>query len=198
MKIALIHDHLAQDGGAEKVLACFHEIWPDAPTYVLVHNPKNTNKVFKDKDIRTSYIQKIPFGVKKYKYFLPLMPSAVENYDLSKFDVILSSNSAFAKGVITQPHTLHVCYCHTPTRFLWSDTHSYIKELGMSSLVKKLLPWYLSNVRIWDRLAAERVDKYIANSQIVKHRINKYYNQDSDIIHPPVEAQKFYISKPQD
>ncbi|MFH1781787.1 MAG: glycosyltransferase, partial [Patescibacteria group bacterium] len=198
MKIALIHDHLVQDGGGEKVLAAFHEIWPDAPTYVLVHNKKNSNKVFHDKDIRTSFIQRLPFGVSKYKYYFPLMPSAVENYDLMDYDVVLSSNSAFAKGVITQPKTLHICYCHTPTRFLWSDTHSYLRELGASSIIKKVLPWYLSNVRVWDRLAAERVDQYIANSRIVQDRIQKYYNSKSDIIHPPVEARKFFISQPKD
>ena len=132
MKIAFIHDHLAQDGGAEKVLAAFHEIWPEAPTYVVVHNPKKANQAFADKEIKTSFIQKMPMGVKKYKWYLPLYPAAVEDYDLSEYDVVLSSNSAFAKGVITKPNTLHVCYCHTPTRFLWSDTHSYIKHAAVS------------------------------------------------------------------
>lgn len=198
MKIALIHDHLAQDGGAEKVLAAFLEIWPQAPIYVVVHDKKKANKIFADKKIRTSFIQRLPMGINKYKWYLPLYPSAVENYDLADFEVILSSNSAFAKGIITRPNTLHVCYCHTPTRFLWSDTHSYIKELGVTSFIKKFLPLFLSNIRIWDRLAAERVDKFIANSQLVQNRIKKYYKADSDIIYPPVEANKFSIGKPGD
>ncbi|MBU1712103.1 MAG: glycosyltransferase [Proteobacteria bacterium] len=198
MKIALIHEHLAQDGGAEKVLAAFQEIWPDAPTYVLVHNKKKSNPSFHDKDIRTSFIQKIPFSATKYKWLLPLMPTAVESYDLTEYDVILSSNTAFAKGVITLPTTMHICYCHTPTRYLWSDTHSYIKELGYSSVVKRTLPYFLSNIRMWDRMAAERVDRYIANSELVQNRITKYYKQDSDLIYPPVDAEKFYISKPKE
>ncbi|MFH0819341.1 MAG: glycosyltransferase [Patescibacteria group bacterium] len=194
MKIALVHDHLAQDGGAEKVLAAFQQIWPEAPTYVVVYNPKQANKIFANKDIRTSFIQKLPWGVKKYKWYMPFYPAAVEDYDLSDYDVILSSNSAFAKGIITKPKTLHICYCHTPTRFLWSDTHSYIKELGVSKIVKKILPIFLSNIRQWDRLAAERVDKYISNSSLVKKRIEKYYHRDSDIIYPPVEVEKFALN----
>lgn len=193
MKIALIHDHLSQDGGAERVLEAFQEIWPKAPTYVIVHNKKKANKSFTNKDIRTSFIQKLPLGVTKYKWYLPLYPTAIEDFDLSEFDVILSSNSAFAKGIITKPNTLHICYCHTPTRFLWSDTHSYIRELGMNNIVKKIIPLFLSNLRIWDRLAAERVDQFIANSLLVQNRIKKYYKKDSDIIHPPVSAQKFSI-----
>jgi len=198
MKIALIHDHLAQDGGAEKVLAAFLEIWPEAPVFVVVYNKNKANKIFLKNDIRTSFIQSLPFGIKKYKWYLPLYPAAVENYDLSEFDVILSSNSAFAKGIITRPNTLHICYCHTPTRFLWSDTHSYIKELGVTSVVKKFLPLFLSNIRIWDRLAAERVDKFIANSALVQNRIKKYYKADSTIIYPPVEAAKFSLGQPKD
>jgi len=194
MKIALVHDHLAQDGGAEKVLAAFQEIWPHAPIFVVVYDPKHANKFFADKKIETSFIQRLPFGVKKYKWYLPLYPSAVEDYDLSNYDLVLSSSSAFAKGVITQPNALHICYCHTPTRFLWSDTHSYIRELGVSSFIKKILPLFLSNIRLWDKLAAERVDKFIANSKLVQHRIHKYYKKDSDIIYPPVEAKKFFIS----
>lgn len=194
MKIALVHDHLAQDGGAEKVLAAFQEIWPTAPIFVVVHDPKHANEFFTDKEIKTSFIQRLPFGVKKYKWYLPLYPSAVEDYDLSDYDLVLSSSSAFAKGVITQPNALHICYCHTPTRFLWSDTHSYIRELGISSFIKKILPLFLSNIRLWDKLAAERVDNFIANSKLVQHRIRKYYKKDSDIIYPPVEAKNFFIS----
>ena len=127
MKIALIHDHLAQDGGAEKVLRVFADMFPDAPIYTLLAD-KEVAKNFSDR-IRTSIIQRLPGGVKHYQWYMPFMPMAVEFFDLSEYDLVISDTSSFAKGVITQPHTLHICYCHTPTRYLWSDTHQYINEL---------------------------------------------------------------------
>ncbi len=191
MKIALIHDHLAQDGGAEKVLQAFCEIWPDAPIHVVVYDPNNANPYFATKDVRTSFLQKWPFGVKKYQWYFPVMPAAVENFDLSEFDVVLATSSSFAKGVITRPGTLHITYCHTPTRFLWSDTHSYVEELGVNRFFKKFLPLFLSHVRMWDRLAAERTDSYITNSIAVQKRLQKYYKRDSTVIYPPVQSEAF-------
>lgn len=194
MKIALVHEHLAQDGGAEKVLKVFQDIYPEAPTYTLVYDKKMANPVFLGKDIRTSFLQKIPLGVKKYKWLLLLMPTAVEGYDLSEYDVVLSSASAFAKGVITLPKTVHICYCHSPTRYLWSDTHSYVGELPFSRVIKKIIPYYLSRLRMWDRLAADRVDFFVANSKNVQKRIEKYYQRKSTVILPPVETTQFDVS----
>ncbi|MFA6388768.1 MAG: glycosyltransferase family 4 protein, partial [Patescibacteria group bacterium] len=110
MKIALVHDHLAQDGGAEKVLQAFQEIWPTAPTFVLVHDVRSANPIFRQRHIQTSFLQHLPFGVSHYQWFFPLMPTAVESYDLMDYDVVLSSTASFAKGVITRPDTLHICY----------------------------------------------------------------------------------------
>ena len=195
MKIALVHDHLAQDGGAEKVLKALKEIYPKAPIFTLVFDPKNTNSFFNKQDIRTSFIQKIPyFGVKKYQWWLSLMPTAVENYNLMEYDIILSSASSFAKGIITKPGSTHLCYCYTPTRYLWTDTHSYIRELKVNALIKYILPLTLRELRTWDQLAANRVDEFIAISQTVRQRIKKYYGRDSSIIYPPVDTHKFYIS----
>jgi glycosyltransferase involved in cell wall biosynthesis len=191
MKIALVHDHLAQDGGAENVLRAFCQIWPDAPIYVVVHDPKNAHPFFLTKDVRTSFIQRMPWGLKKYQWYFPLMPTAVESYDLSEFDVVLSTTSSFAKGVITRPETLHISYCHTPTRFLWSDTHSYVREVTNNPIFKKLIPVFLTRVRMWDRLAAERVDQYITNSKAVQKRLQKYYHRDSTVIYPPVDVTEF-------
>ncbi|EKD76629.1 MAG: hypothetical protein ACD_43C00038G0002 [uncultured bacterium] len=193
MKIALVHDHLAQDGGAEKVLQAFQQIWPTAPTYVIVYNPKAAHASFRAKDIRTSFLQHWPLGIKRYQWFFPVMPTAVEGYDLSEFDVVLSSTASFAKGVITRPHTLHICYCHTPTRYLWSDTHAYVRELGVPGVVKWLLPFFLTYVRLWDKMAADRVDMFIANSQLVQNRITKYYSTQSDVIYPPIDTSKFSV-----
>jgi glycosyltransferase involved in cell wall biosynthesis len=195
MKIALVHDHLTQDGGAEKVLKIFQEIFPEAPTYTLVYDRKKTDPIFQERDIRTSFLQNFPLGIKKYQWFLPLMPLATEKYNLMEYDIILSSSSAFAKGVITKPESLHICYCHTPTRYLWTDTHDYVAGLKYNRLVKKIIPSFLTNLRLWDRIAADRVDRFIANSKTVQDRIRKYYRRESDLIHPPVETAKFQTAE---
>lgn len=192
-KIALVHDHLVQEGGAELVLKIFTELFPDAPLFTLVADKKFL-KQFSHTQIHTSFLQNIPGSTKHYQWLLPLMPTATELYDLSQYDVVLSSSSAFSKGVITKSTALHICYCHTPTRYLWTDTHSYVKELKHSSIIKGLLPFFLSSLRMWDALAADRVDKFIANSKTVQERIRKYYRRESDIIYPPVELSQFKIS----
>jgi len=193
MKLALIHDHLIQDGGAEKVLRVMQDIWPKAPTYALFYN-KKTFPDFKEKEIRTSFLQKLPFALKKYQWYIGLMPAATEGHNLSDFDVVVSSSSAFSKGVITRPGAKHICYCHTPTRYLWSDTHSYVAELRAPKILKAFLPPILSRLRLWDQTVAQRVDLFVANSKTVQERIKKYYGRDSIVIHPPVETEKFYIS----
>jgi len=194
MKVALLHDHLNQIGGAEKVLFSFHNIFPEAPIYTLVHDADKTKNYFSHLNIKTSFIQKLPGGKSHFKWYLPWMPAAVENFDLSEYDLVLSDCSALIKGVVTSSKTLHICYCHTPTRYLWSDTHSYINDLNSSKLVKMLLPIYLKKLRVWDRLASERVDKYIANSHFVQKRIEKYYRRSSMVIHPPVDISQFEIA----
>mgnify|MGYP001202679846 CR=1 FL=1 len=193
MKVALIHDHLAQDGGAEKVLKVFSDMFPDAPIYTLLYEDKQVAKYFTDRHIETSIIQKLPGGVKHYQWYLMFMPMAVEFFDLSEFDVVISDTSSFAKGVITKPDCLHICYCHTPTRYLWSDTHQYINELKYNKWFKKIIGMVLSSIRSWDRLAADRVDVFIANSKTVQDRIVKYYRRNSTVVYPPVETDKFSI-----
>lgn len=191
MKLALVHDHLTQTGGAEKVLASFRKEFPAAPIYTLVCNKQRFSSLLAGSDIRTSFIQRLPGGLKHYKWFLPLMPWATERHDLRGYDVVLSSASAFAKGVVTGDHTLHLCYCHTPTRYLWSDVHSYVEELSYPSFVKKLVPALLVKLRMWDYLAAQRPDIMIANSETVRRRISKYYRRESLVLHPPVNIEAF-------
>lgn len=195
MKVALIHDHLAQDGGAEKVLKVLAEMFPEAPIFTLLYEKKNADKYYRHRQIETSIIQKMPGGVSHYQWYMPFMPMAVEFFDLSGYDLVISDSSSFAKGVITPAHTLHICYCHTPTRYLWSDTHQYINELKYNKYFKKVISLVLNYVRIWDKLAADRVDEYIANSRFVAKRIKKYYKRESVIIYPPVETDKFKISE---
>lgn len=194
MKVALIHDHLAQDGGAEKVLKILADMFPEAPIYTLLYDPKNANKYYQGRRIEASIIQKLPGGIKHYQWYLPFMPLAVEFFDLSGYDVVISDTSSFAKGVITRPETLHICYCHTPTRYLWSDTHQYINELKYNKWFKKLISLSLKRLRIWDRLAADRVDLFLANSETVRRRIRKYYRRESTVIYPPVETERFKIA----
>ncbi len=193
MKIALVHDHLTQDGGAERVLQAFHEIWPDAPIFVLFYDQKKVSG-FGQAKVKQSFLSKMPFGKKKYQWYLPLMPLATERHNLSDYDVVLSSTSAFAKGILTKPNTVHVSYCHTPTRYLWTDTHSYIEDLKYNRFIKALLPRLIYKLRIWDKMSTDRVDHFIANSNTVRRRIKKYYRRDSDIIYPPVEMETFFVS----
>ncbi len=189
MKIALVHDHLNQYGGAERVLLALSEVFPEAPIYTLAYDKEKMGDIFKGKEIRTSFIQRAPFGIGKkfYKCFLPLMPQAIETFDLSEFDVVISSSSAFCKGVITKTNTKHICYCHTPTRYLWDDTHSYVADLKLPKILKVFLRSNLSKLRQWDFLSAQRVDLFIANSEFVKNRISKFYRKNSEIIYPPVD-----------
>jgi len=194
MKVALVHDFLNQVGGAEKVLEIFHEIFPRAPVYTITYDEKETRGAFKHLNIKTSFIQRLPFGVKQYKWYISMMPAAIEQFDFSKYDIVLSDCSAFSKGVIVRPETLHISYVHSPTRYIWKDTHSYTEEIKQPGVIKKMLPLVLQKIRTWDQLAALRVDKMIANSKTVSERIEKYYKRKSDIIYPPVETGKYYIS----
>lgn len=194
MKIALVHDYLSQDGGAERVLKAFHEIWPEAPIFVLFFDRKKMPE-FDQAQIKESFISHLPFGRKKYQWYLPWMPLATERHNLHNFDVVLSSTSAFAKGVLTRPDTLHISYCHTPTRYLWTDTHEYLEDLKYNRLIKSLLPRLIHRLRMWDKMSVDRVDHFVANSGTVRGRIQKYYRRDSDIIYPPVDTRQFFISQ---
>jgi len=197
MRVALIHDFLTQYGGAEKVLEALHEIWPEAPVFTLFYDKRAMGKKFADYDIKVSPIQNLPFGAKKYRWYLSLMPGAIERFNLSNFDLVISNTSAYSKGVITKPRTVFICYCMTPTRYLWSDTYEYIEGLtGLERLAKKVLPPLLTDLRCWDFLAAQRPDYIVAISKFIVERIQKYYRRQSDaVIYPPVEVDKFHISK---
>jgi glycosyltransferase involved in cell wall biosynthesis len=199
MKIALVHDYLTQLGGAEKVLENLTELYPASPVFVLVQNKGKTGLVFPPSRIRTSWLKYFPLAGKNHHWYLTLMPRATESHNLNEFQVILSSASSIAKGVRLSDDSIHICYCHTPTRYLWHDEGSYVEELQYNKLVKKVIPLFLKRLKNWDLLASDRVDFFIANSRVVQDRIKKYYNRDSTVIYPPVEIDKFHISeKPDD
>lgn len=190
MRVALIHDYLSQDGGAERVLKAMHEIWPEAPIFVLFSDRERFTYLNHER-VRESFLARYPRVRTAYQWYLPHMPRATEDHDLRDFDLVISSSSVFAKGVITGPGTLHISYCHTPPRFLWADTHKYVADLKYNFFIKSFLPGIIHHMRLWDKMSADRVDHFIANSDTVARRIMKYYRRDSDVIYPPVETHKF-------
>lgn len=193
-KIALAHDHLFQIGGAEKVLIALASLKPQAPIFTLINNPKITKKILDQNKIISSYLQKIPGITKLFKYFLILMPGAWEKTDLSNYDLVISSSSGFVKGVNTGNNTIHVCYCHAPTRYLWDDQEEYIGNLPEGKLLKLFLPKVLNKLQNWDFCKAQEVDYFIANSQFIADKIKKHYKKEALVIHPPVRVDDFYLS----
>jgi glycosyltransferase involved in cell wall biosynthesis len=162
-----------------------------------VHDPKVIKGFFGDLDIKTSFIQKFPFALPYLRWYLSLMPAAIESFNFSGYDVVLSSASSFGKGAIAPPNSIHICYCHTPTRYLWSDTNTYASDVG-GAVIGKILPIILNRLRMWDQLAAQRVDYFIANSHFVAERIKRYYNRESTVIYPPVDVTKYPHAKKKD
>lgn len=195
LKVALVHEELTQLGGAERVLDVLLEIFPKAPIYTLVYDKEKTKNKYEKFDVRPSFIQRIPFGVKKYKWFLAFMPWATESFDLGEYDLVISDASALIKGVKTRKDQTHICYCHTPTRYLWVDSKSYIKNAPIPFFVRPFMPLVLNYLKKWDLKASKRPDFYIANAENIKEKIKKYYNRDSAVIYPPVESDKFQIKK---
>jgi glycosyltransferase involved in cell wall biosynthesis len=194
LKIAIVHDWITNHGGAENVLLVLHDLFPDAPVFTSVYNQRKMAH-FKGIDIRTSFLQKFPLAKSKHRWFLNFMPMAFESFDLKNYDIVISSSHSCAKGVITKMETMHVCYCYTPMRYAWDESQEYIKNSNFPLLLKKwYIPKTMNKIRIWDRLAADRVDYFIAISDYIRKRIKKYYRQDSVVIYPPVDTSKFSIS----
>lgn len=189
MKVAIVHDWLSVYGGSESIIRILHRMFPDAPIYTAVYNAKNMPDDFKKMDIRTSFIQKLPFGKTKYTTYLPFMPYAFEQFDLTGYDLVISSNTCCSKGVITGPDTLHICYCNTPMRYAWEFYHEYVDR--KNRLARFFIAWMMKGIRTWDRLSADRVDVFIANSRNVAKRIRKHYRRESAVIYPPVRTELF-------
>jgi len=180
MKVALVHDYLIRFGGAERVFLNLRKIFPKAEIFTLLYNKEKMGKYFPNIKIHTSFLQDFPFAKKHHRILAPLMPSAVESLDLRNFDLIISSSSAFIKGLVLRPKTIHICYCHNSSRFLWDCAFQYETRY---SFLKKILFHYL---RLWDRAAANRVDYFIANSKTTAQRIKKYYDREAKVIYPAV------------
>ncbi len=183
MKTAIVYDRVNKWGGAERVLLALHEMFPDAPLYTSVYDSGHATwaKVFPN--VYSSFLQKIPFAKNNHELFAVLMPLAFEQFDFSEYDLVISVTSEAAKGIITRPGTLHVCYCLTPTRYLWSGHEDYFKNPILRFLSKPFIN-YLKN---WDKIAAQRPDKIISISTEVRDRVKRYYQRDSEIIFPPFQ-----------
>ena len=194
MKVALVHDWLTNMGGAERVVINFKEIFKDAPIYTTIYNPDNLDDELKNIDVRTSFLQNKKDAKKNHQKYFPFMPMAFESFDLNDYDIVLSSSSSCAKGVVTNPNTMHVCYCHSPMRYGWEFYYEYANTTDMKKLKKKLLKYFMDYMRIWDNVSSNRVDYFIANSENVARRIWKHYRRESVVIHPPVRCNLFNIS----
>ena len=196
MKKALVHDWFSAYAGAEKCVESFTDIWDDFEIYGLIDflSDADRDKILKGKRAHTSFIQKLPFANSKYRNYLPLFPLAIEQFDLSGYDVVLSSSHAVAKGVLTHSNQLHIAYVHTPIRYAWDLYHQYLRESGLDRGLKGVLAkYFLHKIRIWDASTANRVDHYVANSRYIARRIKKTYGKSSDVIYPPVDVDKFTL-----
>lgn len=197
MDIGIVGDWFVTFAGSEKVVAEFIELYPNAELYAVVDFLSEENKKrFKNKKINTTFIQSLPKAKSKYQTYLPLMPLAIEQLDVSSHNVILSSSHAVAKGVLTGPDQLHISYIHSPIRYAWDLQHQYLRESGLNRGLKGLLAkWVLHKIRLWDTRTSNGVDYFIANSKFIARRIKKVYGRDADVIYPPVDVERFKCTK---
>lgn len=192
MKVAIVHDFLLKLGGAERVVKALAEIFPKAPIYCLLYDEGAVGGVFPKERIRTSFLQGYPnFLRKRSRFLVHKMPRAIEELDLEEFDLVISSNTAFAHGIITNVKTKHLCYCHSPMRYAWDWSNEYRQENNLTGLKGILYAPLIKYLREWDRIASDRPDEYLANSANVQRRLKKYYAADSDILYPPVDVERF-------
>lgn len=195
IKIALVHDWLPFMGGAERVLTNFLELYPNSPVYTTICNKNKLDGILKEANVITSRLQKSKKEIKNHRTLFPLMMSAIESFNLNEYDIVLSSSSSVAKGAITSPSTMHICYCHSPMRYAWEFSHEYAEKMvGKKQMKLKLLSYFLTWLRVWDNTSSDRVDYFIANSENVAKRIWKHYRREAVVIHPPVRCNLFNIS----
>lgn len=188
MKVAIIHDWLVTWGGAEKVLKAFLDLYPEADLFVIVDFLSEPHRsLISSHRIETSFIQNLPAAKRFYRHYLPLMPIAIEQFDLKGYDLVISSSHAVAKGIIPDPSQIHLCYCYSPMRYAWDMYHQYLDQAGLTRGLKSLVARYqLHRLRQWDVTTAARVDHFAACSEFIKYRIQRYYHRDADVIYPPV------------
>ncbi|MHC6201926.1 glycosyltransferase [Breznakiellaceae bacterium SP9] len=189
MKVAVVHYWLVNMRGGEKVLEAILDMFPGADIFTHVYDPAAVSPAIRSHRVYTSYIQKLPFAAKLYQKYMPLMPNALKEFDLQDYDVVISSESGPAKGVVPNPDAFHICYCHSPMRYLWDMYHDYFRRTNPLTrfFMKKLIP----GLRLWDTASSNLVDCFVANSHYVAKRIKRYYRREAQIIYPPVAIEKF-------
>ncbi|MGL5312043.1 MAG: glycosyltransferase [Peptostreptococcaceae bacterium] len=187
-RVAIVHDWLVTYGGAERVVEAFLEMYPEADIYTLVYDKEKMGKVFRPEKVKTTFIQKFPKATKLYTKLLPFMPYAFEELDLSDYDLVISSSSCCAKGVITGPNTKHIAYIHSPMRYAWDLYHDYKKRSG--KLTRFFMSIFMKSLREWDYTSSQRIDVLIANSNYVAKRINKFWRRECKVIYPPVDIDR--------
>ncbi|WP_158828344.1 glycosyltransferase family 4 protein [Mucilaginibacter lacusdianchii] len=195
MKVALVQEWLTIIGGSENVFKEIASLFPEADIYTLVADPETIKTLgFQNRKVTTSFIQSLPFAKTKYRSYLPLFPMAIESFDLSEYDLIISSSHAVAKGVLTHSGQIHICYCHSPMRYAWDLYHQYLNQSGLNKGLKGFLAKFiLHRLRTWDIISTNRVDYFIANSAYIAKRIKKVYNRSSVVIHPNVSTDEFNL-----
>lgn len=186
MRSAIVTDWLNQFGGAARVLMEFHELFPEAPVYTAVHEPSRLPPAMQEWDIRPTFLRRVPIARRRHQPFLPLMPLALEQLDLTEFDMVVTTSSACAKGIIPPPGALNTCYCYTPCRYIWDLYHEYTRGLRTRALIAPVAHW----LRMWDQLSSQRVDHFMAISHEVASRIRRHYGRDAEVIHPPVDVDR--------
>lgn len=193
MKVAIIHEWLVNYAGSEKVLEQIINCFPEADLFSLIDFlPADERDFIQNKVVKTSFIQKLPFAKAKHRQYLPLMPLAIEQLDVSSYDLIISSSHAVAKGILSGPNQLHICYCHSPIRYAWDMQHQYLREAGLLRGLKSWLTRYLLHkIRLWDYRTANGVDYFVANSNFIAKRIYKVYRREAEVIYPNVDTDKF-------
>lgn len=198
MKTAIVHDWLVTNAGAEKVLRSIVDLYPDADIFSLVDflNDEERDIIIDGKKVHTSFIQKLPYAKKHFRNYLPLFPKAIESFDVSSYDLIISSSWAVAKGIKKTPEQTHICYCHTPIRYAWDLYDEYTKDLP--AIKKILVKSALKYIRKWDIATVDRVDHFIANSKFVQERIKRTYHRNAAIIYPPVDIDTFTLNENKD
>jgi glycosyltransferase involved in cell wall biosynthesis len=188
-RVALIHDFLLDLRGAERVFAAICDAWPDADVFTAVYDEAGTEGRFAQRNVRTSFLQRLRPTSRTFRPLLPFYPHAIESFDLRGYDTVISSSSAWAHGVLVDPGAVHVCYCHNPFRYAWTEREATLQARG--PLARPLLRVLLSRWRQWDWIAAQRVDRYVANSRTTAERIRRYLGREATVLHPPVEIERF-------
>jgi glycosyltransferase involved in cell wall biosynthesis len=195
MRVALIHYWLVNQRGGEAVLQALCGMFPEADIFTLFHDPENTNPIFRSHKITASFLNPLR---RYYQSLLPLMPMALETFDLRGYDLVISSESGPAKGVLVSSEARHICYCHTPMRYLWELYPEYLHHWTHSRIKRALMIPFTNYLRLWDYASAARVDEFVANSENVKRRIHRCYRRDAEVIFPPVAVDTFFWQKPED